>query len=227
MAFVQATHASSGTGVTSLATPAITTTGGNLICRGSNTDQTVSSVTDSKTNTWTPHGSNPVTAGAFANGYQWYAKNITGGASHTFTDNYGSSSFPSFVVAEFSGCDTTAPLDTSGSAAESSATTNHSAGSVTTGTTGCDICAFNADDTGAAEGFTAGSGWTIPTNGTNTDGTSYVTSMLQYMENKAIGTYTNTATTTQSDKFAGLLMAFKPASGAAFVQSLALTGVGS
>jgi hypothetical protein len=119
IAFVQSVTATEITGTGTYTTGAITTSTGNLIVVSAVDDSssaagTVTSITDSKANTYTKIGtaqeSNTTGQTVLS---MWYAKNIVGGASHTFTVNYNSatSNNNSVAVQEFSGIDTVAPLD--------------------------------------------------------------------------------------------------------------------
>lgn len=127
--FVQSGSATSS-GATSLTTAGITTTSGNFISAfGTSFTRTFSTtvgtqVADSKGNTF-------LGAWAGAQAGQFYAENITGGASHTFTlTPPGGSSACSFGVMEFSGVDTSSSIDKTASA--SSTTAPRSSGATTT-----------------------------------------------------------------------------------------------
>ncbi len=78
-----------------------------------NTGLTVSSVTDSKGNTYTP-AVGPTTVGGWGKAYTYYAKNIVGGAgaiTTTVTLSGPSTSLLDVYLLEYSGVDATAPLD--------------------------------------------------------------------------------------------------------------------
>lgn len=114
IAFVQST-----TG-TNTATPTVTTafgasvTTGNLIVISVSNDSgltgQITSITDTGGNTYTLIGTE--LAGSSVLG-MYYAKNVTGGASFTVTVNWSevSTGRVTVVAQEFSGCDTSSPLD--------------------------------------------------------------------------------------------------------------------
>jgi hypothetical protein len=105
----------SGTGTLTTSAFAGSTTTGNLIVVGvsfdSGTLNTVTAVSDSKSNTYTKildlDGTQDVTL--------WYAQNITGGASHTVTVtfNSGAGAALGFVAQEFTGIASSSSLDKS------------------------------------------------------------------------------------------------------------------
>lgn len=139
IAFVQSVIASSG--AASATTAGITTTSGNFVVGvlGANSGVAGNSITDNYSNTWT------IAESRFSGNNFCkiiYAKNITGGAGHTFTGV----SDASVVIAihEYSGIDTVSPLDktasaTSGLDSGATATTAQAdeliVGGVTNGTT--------------------------------------------------------------------------------------------
>lgn len=161
-AHVQTVSKNTTSGVTSLTTAAITTTSGNLIVAAYSTDENVTpfqaTITDSKSNTYVDnHSFAHNGAGAFdiAVGIA-YAKNITGGASHTFTVNNTGSQFVAIGASEFSGADTTAPADT----AKPSTTGNSTAcdpGAMAPGSTG-DLYFTAGVHTGTSRTWTANTG---------------------------------------------------------------------
>lgn len=202
MAFVQGDKGSTA-GATTVATAGITTTSGNMLVATVSVDngpKTVSSLTDSKGNTWTALTGNPQSATG-SNIYAYYAKNITGGAGHTLTANLSGSAPASISLAEFSGRDTVSPVVVQQPNQESTRSSSHS--SAATGTipnSGCDLVVLVGDsalfDLGANETYTPGTGWTLPAaSDVNTAGTT-TTSYLLYKEN--VGTTTDTATWTNS-----------------------------
>jgi hypothetical protein len=69
---------------------------------------TISSVTDTAGNTWSEAilRSHPSSDRASI----WYAKNCAGGAN-TVTVNFSGNTYGGIAIAEYSGCDTAAPLD--------------------------------------------------------------------------------------------------------------------
>lgn len=220
MATVQAIN-QNGHFVTSITTPSITTTSANalsaLACYTS-TSNSGGTLSDSKTNTWTevPTDSPQVTSSGHCAIRVYNAKNISGGASHTFTWTLSSADFPSMIVVESSGRDTTAPLNAHGGYAESGTGTSHS-GATVTASASDDVLLMNCDDSGGAEVFTATSPFSIPTNGTNGDGTQYNVSHTQNDDNVSSGSITPQWTTSRAIVSAGLTITLKAASGGGFV----------
>jgi len=102
------------------------------------------------------HGTAPSTGGG-ARVYQWYCKNFTGGASHTVTATTSplASSEISVSISEWSGGDTSAPLDQKNQATGSSATAQP--GSVTVASNGEIYITNSTEDAGSL--FINQSGW--------------------------------------------------------------------
>lgn len=119
---VQNKFSQSTTGGATSVTGGITTTSGNLVVVTilfNSTTAVFTSVTDSNSNTWTL-AAGPISGGTTAcTMRQYYAKNITGGASHTFTLTLDTSAVPRGIhVVEISGASTTAPFDAAGTASD-------------------------------------------------------------------------------------------------------------
>ncbi len=111
-----------------------------------NTALTVSSVTDSKGNTYTS-AVGPTTVGGWGKAYTYYAKNIVGGAgaiTTTITLSGPSTSLFDAYLLEYSGLDATAPLDQTSSGTGSG--TAMDSGSKTTTKAPELIYGFGADD---------------------------------------------------------------------------------
>lgn len=149
-----------GSGST-VATPAISHTTGNLLVvavRWDSTTVTVTGVADTAGNTYT---SRTVKTFNGTDSVQfWYAKNITGNASNVVTATFSSSapSASGITVDQFSGCDTTSPYDTEASGSGSG--TGLVTGAFTTTT--ADEVIVVAGDQGSTSGtYTAGAGYTI------------------------------------------------------------------
>ncbi len=125
IAVVQSTHAS-GNNVSTITTPAITTTSANLIILDEYFYQKLqgSTTTDSKSNTWT----NSIARYDSTNlgAQQYYNANITGGASHTFTFNLTTNNFPAIAVTEVSG-HASSPFDQAATVADNSGTSHTTA----------------------------------------------------------------------------------------------------
>lgn len=211
MAFVQAINAAAQA-VTSITTAAISISSNNLLVSAGQTNLNPTTVTfsDSASNTYTNHSTYPQTNSATGKAWMSYSKNIVGGGSVTFTmDLGGVNASPSMVVYELSGRDTSSPVDAQAASSETTATTSHS-GASSSVVSGADVVAFEGDNgLSGTQTYTAGTGWTIPTNGTNTDGARYKCSMMEYQTNVSSGTYTLTSTTGTACKTDTLLMSFK------------------
>ena len=115
----------------SITTPALTTTGANLMVAGCTylNSGTFTSVTDSKSNSYTCL--TPTTSNGNEITRLCYATNPTVGTSHTVTFN-GTGIFGSIAVAAFSGVTTSSPLDQQNKNQTANATTLQP-GSVTPG----------------------------------------------------------------------------------------------
>jgi hypothetical protein len=237
-AFGQAINANTAGGAVSVLTSAgITTSNSQLIVLGievAATAQTVGSVADFYGNTWIAGPTLVSSPGVI---YSYYAQNIVGGAGHTFTVNIaGGTANLSFVAATATGCALSSALDQSATWANTGFFNDHphtaasftGTAAVTTGFDGEIVFAFNASvGANAADTFTAGSGWTIPTNGQNPgNGASYSPSMLQYQANVSIGAYTDNYSTVNFVRAAGLLMSFKAAAGGGAGAGLMLSTLG-
>lgn len=120
--FVQSKSAQ-GNSVTTITTAAFTSTAGNFLATVvSDFNRTITGtpVSDSKGNTY-QQGFAPQNTGIHRVG-NYYAENITGGASHTVTYALAGSGFSGLAVAEFSGVNTSSTLDQSVSANATSVT---------------------------------------------------------------------------------------------------------
>lgn len=116
IALVQSNKAGPTGGSASLSvTFSSSTTSGNLIVVAFAWDSngTVSSVTDNKSNTYSAAGSVANNTNSSTSCMIYYAKNISGGASHQVTVTISASTTIRVAVAEYSGADTAAPLDQS------------------------------------------------------------------------------------------------------------------
>jgi hypothetical protein len=165
MAYLQTTHTGSNVNVTTLTTPAFGSSvgAGNLIVVGIS-DYTggatnVSSVTDSKGNTYT-RVTGISGAGAGTTIELWYSYNVTGGASLTVTVNFAITQRSAVVAQEFSGVSTVSPLDQSSSylLSANSSLTYTSAATPTT-TTANQLVVALVCDTSGGNTYTAGTGY--------------------------------------------------------------------
>lgn len=213
MAFVQSISVATSATVTSLSTSAITTNSGDTLIAGLAAFFATSSatVTDTYGNIWLPHPLNPLKSGATGVAvYAWYAKNIVGGPGHSITFNVNPTGLISAIVHEFSGRALDFPATDAEGAVDSAAGTSHNVGTVTTPQSGCDVFAFMSNNTASSnESVTAGSGWTIPANSSNLNGSSYRVSMAMYQQNVAQGQYSGLFSTGDTTQCTGLMFALK------------------
>lgn len=220
MAFVQADKGSNGANVSSGSTAGITTTSGNwlgLVVSVDNGPQTVTGITDTYGNTWTPASSNPQ-APTGQNTYVYYAQNITGGTGHQVTANFSAAAPFAMAVFEFSGRATTGSVIAQQALVEATPVTSHtSAATGVLGVSGCDVLCLIADDAfftaGANETYTATSGgWILPAAGNVNTGGSTPTCFGMYIPN--VTTASQTATWTNSTHTltgASVILAIAPA----------------
>jgi len=116
-AFVQSATASfdNASNISSVTTNAITTTSGNLLVAAvtwDNGSNATASMSDSKGNTWVAATTKQTDARHGQNMQSFYAKNISGGASHTVTATFSAGTvWVRLIVHEVSGLDISAPLD--------------------------------------------------------------------------------------------------------------------
>jgi hypothetical protein len=194
MSLVQTTTSDPGY-VTSLVSTAISTTTGNALVVTCASGAAVSTPTDTYSNTWTAHPSNPQApqAGYFI--YMWYCLNITGGTGHevTFTS---SGAGMSCSVSEFSGRSKTA-IDNH--AVSTTATSTAQTGPTFTVAVNADVIGvLQQVYAGVAVTYTAGSGFTIPTNGT-VPGTNDLPVCVEHADNVSAGSYTPSFTSTEAN----------------------------
>src|SRR5713101_249583 len=139
----------------------VNVTAGNLIiaCAYFATNRTVSSVTDTLTNTYVLGTQQQETV---ANGFRTQcatAKNIAGGAD-TVTFNFSASSaFSGVAASEYSGADTASPVDVATQAAGSASTMD--SGSVTTNFANELIFGFGVPDGSGSQVTAGGTGFTV------------------------------------------------------------------
>ncbi len=191
----------------SIAAPATNHTSANLIvvigsCGGGDATN-ITSITDTAGNTYTRiNGAFDSFAG---NVEIWYAKNIIGNASNIVTTNFNTTYIDRGIrVHQYSGCDTTAPLDQSAVGTGASATPTTA--SVTT--TQADEVIVAGDKTWFTRTHTAGASYTIRTilGGAEPsvgDGEDRVVS--------SIGSYNASFTISASDWWAMVMATFKQA----------------
>lgn len=176
IARVTTSASASGAGTTR-ATPSFNAVAGNFVAafvRWSGAGLALSSLVDTAGNTYTSavdsatFGSSDTTFNPRVALY--YAKNITGNATNVVTGTWGSSADFAWIEAlQYSGIDTTAPLDVAIGARTASTTSDHSVGTLTTAqAVELILCGVSEN---AFSTFTAGSSFTL-INGSLGDGTN-------------------------------------------------------
>ena len=179
-------------------------TNGDLILVFSHWDNQAltASVTDNYGNTYIPI-SGPISVGTAARFQAWYAKNVVGGVNLGVTITYsGTTTSISLVdAAEYSGLDTSAPLDVFGSAQGTGVSQNSGPSPATTASNETIIGMFGYD--GYATLYTAGPGFTFR---------DYdASSMLEDMSVTTNGNYTATATSNDPANWVAYVICFKNA----------------
>lgn len=226
LAHVQTVKANgAGSAVLSVTTSGITTTTGNLFVIGAGSWKSGSPQTltpsdliggSASGNTWLEVTGSPQNPSGNTRAHLFYCKNGNGGASHTFKVTAGATALMAMFLMEISGADTTAPYDT-GAAATSLGSTAPNSGATGTRAQADEIiigyCGTGDNVNGGT--FSAGSGFTIPTNGTETNFNNYV-SGIEYQIMTAVGTEAANFTIS-NDSWACIAAAFKAASGAAAI----------
>lgn len=200
--------------MTSLAFGSSTTTGNLIVVTVSDNGGVtngITSVTDSKGNTYTKI---PNESDGSSTLSMWYAKNITGGASHTVTIAWNTSlvSQASFIAQEFSGSDTTSPLDRYTSAHSTS--TTPSSGATPTTTTDAQLVVAGVAYFSTNTTTTLGSGYS------NLASTG-ITNANVSMESKVISSaaaQTGTFTLAASKSWAAGVATFKATGGTATLE---------
>jgi hypothetical protein len=189
---------------TSSTTYAENVTTGDLMLVFSHWDnQTLTaSISDSMGNVYVPIGG-PVNAGSSARFQAWYAKNIQGGAELAITVTYSgqTTSFSLVDAAEYSGLDTSAPLDVFASASGSGTSQSSGPSPMTTVSNETIVGLFGYST--YALPYTAGAGFTLR----QYDGSS----MLEDQSVTATGSYTATATSSDPADWAAFVICFKNA----------------
>ncbi len=226
----------------SVTTAGINITAGNLIVVETDTfdsdglnDDT--SVTDSASNTYTKVGTSAETGTRHVS--LWYAKNVTGGASVTFTYTVTQGNdFPRIAVIQIAGADTTAPLDQGANGsftATSVAGTSLTTPSITT-TSAAEILIVAGMDSGATgtESFADGGcatnsgAWTLDQSNTGTGAGE--SGAIAHAIVSSTGTYcvTQTTSASQNNRAVGIASFIAAAAGGttSFPYGRPLLGVG-
>lgn len=208
-------------------TTGISITAGNLIVVGTSNFDTDGlnndvSVTDSVGNTYTKIGSSAEVGTRHVS--IWYAKNVIGGASVTFTYNVtvANSDFPRIDVVQVAGADTASPLDAGSSASFTTSTTagtTLTSPSITTALANEILFAMGGDSgTTGTESFADGGctnnsgAWTVAQSNISGSG---MQDALAYAIVSSTGTFcvTQTCSVSQNSRMLGIV-SFKAATSA-------------
>jgi hypothetical protein len=213
MALVQATKATPVGSVSSVTTPTITTSTGSSVCMSSGSfSATGWTPSDSKTNTWVEVPTDSPQSTASGDKVKvWTCKNLTGGASHTFTVSVTPNDAFQIIVHEYSGRDTTNLIRASNGASSMSSGTTHTGPGVVA-QAGDDIAAFASDDDNN-QIFSGTGAYSIPTNGDNPNGNSYSAGLSLHQDNVSAGTYTPTWSATAASTPGIIVLALAVAGG--------------
>lgn len=234
MAFAQAAENTSSSPVALLATSAKDFSACNFLAMlvVIPTTITVSSIQDSTgTNTWAsdPDGVPKVLSGTASQGYVYTVTNPAVSATQTFQANFtGGTDIAAIFVVGLSGRATVSPILAHNYAPDSGSVTSHTGGATgALGQSGCDLLGFLFDDEGTGGGralsYTAGSGWTLPSTMSNSDGRAGMTGGIEYQNNVGTGGATVTWTSSGANTGGAYILAIKPAS----VNTTVTPGAGS
>lgn len=166
-------EANSAGASSTLTTSAITTTGSSELIACVASGVNVSSVSDSKSNTWTAltqRGTSGITVIKC-----YYAENPTVGASHTFTATISAPDFPGMAVIGVTGTATSSSLRGENGGATLGAAVNLTPGSISPGATDIAVSAMTL--TGTVTSLAIDSGFTISGTASYIAGNSYGISM--------------------------------------------------
>lgn len=191
--------ANAGSSSTSSAFGSNTTTGNTILVTISTWNDAqaniVSSVTDSKGNTYTQDQASVKQTGTHTREYLYRSSNITGGASHTITVNYtgASNNYAAWAAIEVSGQTNSTPLDQATNTSSNSAVTDAAIGPTGTTTQNDEIvvagCGVDAPNSNIAIG-TATTGYTAIL--TEQDALSYIGAQWAYKIISTTGTQSAT-----------------------------------
>ncbi|HEV2522845.1 MAG TPA: hypothetical protein VGT24_10735, partial [Candidatus Acidoferrales bacterium] len=218
---VQAAQNFSASSNTSITVP-ISTTAGNLLvvyCMQGGSNTATVTISDSASQAWTQTTSGYASSASTNRSAMFYKLNSAAVTSVTVTWTASANNIGA-IVYEIKGADINSPADGSvNSSLSGSGITSLTSGSLTT-TNASDILIYGARSQSNETMWTAGIGYTIPTNGTNT---------RQGMEYKVVPSTQSGVTTSMSwnsgtPGAAGIFAAFKVASGGVAGPTITATG---
>jgi hypothetical protein len=162
------------------------------------------------------------------NVYQWYLAGVSSGSHQVRVVKTATAPNAGVIVSVFSGGATSSPLDGTGASANGTSTTPAS-GTLASQTQSDSlvVATLLTESTSASATVTQGTNYTIPTNGSRTDGSGGIPVCGQEYRLNPGGTSNNPGFTSDNVGWAEIGNAYKIAGGAAPVRSsLTLVGVG-
>jgi hypothetical protein len=207
---VQAAQGFSASGGNAITVP-ISTTSGNLLvifCMNGGNNSTTVTITDSAGQTWTQTASGYASSASSNRSAMFYKPNSAAVTSVTATWTASANNVGA-IVYEISGADGSSPADGSvNSNVSGSSITSLTSGSLVTANAN-DILIYGARSQSNETTWTAGSGYTIPANGSNTrQGVQY-----KVVSSTQSGVTTSMSWNNGAPGAAGIFAAFKAASG--------------
>lgn len=180
-----------------------------VLCANGESSSTLSSVTDSRGNTWTVDGTvnNSLTLHVgFAHCHVTTALQV--GDTVTVTESSARNTF-NIAIHQFTDLDTTATVDKAASGTGTSVSPATAATASTTQELELLYACFSINDQNAAETVTAGSGFTLLTYITTTRGSADRGLIAEYQFVQATGAYTGTCTLSVSKAWAAMIGTYK------------------
>ena len=208
--FVQAAQSLNSTSGSSVSVTMSNNVAGDFLvvaCREGLNQTATLSMTDTAGNTYTLVNSSGSGGSGNRKSALFYAANINSAASNTISCNFAPSvsGTVGIVALEFAGVATSSPTDGNVTSSNSaSLATSLSSGNLTT-TNANDLLIYEVNASVAETTYTAGTGYTIPTNGSNGR------QAVQYQIVSATGTYSTSVTWNAGAYSDGVFAAFKAA----------------
>jgi hypothetical protein len=195
------------------ATVGTTLTGSMLVALVGNfaTGANFSSISDDGSHTWSEVGTFLAT-GVNQNLRVFYTLNITGRAAHKVRATMtGAGGFPAIIVSEHDGVLTSGAFDVTATGGPTASTTPATAATATRAQATELLIGAMVSDQAGNTAFTAGTNvaWTIPTNGSITDGSQFVPCALEYFYASAVGTERAEFTQNGADSWVCRIATFK------------------
>jgi hypothetical protein len=218
--FVQAAQGFSASANTAITVP-ISTTAGNLLvilCANGGNNAATATITDSAGQTWMQTGSGYASSASSNRLAMFYKANSAAVTSVTATWTASANNIEALVY-EIRGADASSPADGSVNSNGSGSITSLTSGSLTT-TNANDILIYGARSQSNETTWTAGSGYTLPPNGSNTrQGMQY-----EMVSATQSGVTTSMSWNAGAPGAAGIFAAFKAAGGGVAGPTITATG---